>query len=263
MELEFYHLFMKSFHHSSLCVLVQVGLVICEVIISTLKCDSASNVCKEALYDPSQATHLILKFITSCVPGGRDECCGSCQAVKKHENVNYVNAAIPVAFSALGMIGSSHLTRITNNKIYTPQQVSKQSQLVCAAFMAWYLWLSPVFGLLKRLLFFRNNHDHEPQEMAQQTCSPPSLTTLFRSQGTTANVCKRMKPASTVFCPSRRVINTVTFLSVLCRVCAGASSHYTQTQPHSSVQQQMTAYTFMMIMIIIFVSIQDESYATM
>jgi hypothetical protein len=111
------------------------------------------------------------------------------------------------------MIGSSLLPSISNNKIYACKQISKLSQLVCAVFAIWCLCLlSPVFGLLKRcFLFVRNNHDHEPQEMAQHTFPHPALITLFRSQGTTANICKRMKPVSTVFCPSRRVINTVIF----------------------------------------------------
>jgi hypothetical protein len=148
----------------------------------------------------------------------------------ENEDVNYANAAILVALCAVGMIGSSLLPSISNNKIYACKQLSKLSQLVCAVFARSCLrLLSHVFGLLKRFLFVRNNHDHEPQEMAQQTFSHPALTTLFRSQGTTANICKRMKPASTVFCPSRRVINTVIFLSVLCTGCAGASSHYIPT----------------------------------
>jgi hypothetical protein len=237
---------------------VQVGLVIGEVVISTLKCDSETNVCKEALYDPSKAAHTEnhLQFSTLCVSSGRDNCCGCCQSVENHKDVNYVNAGIPVVLSAVGMIGSSLLPSISNNKIYACKQISKLSQLVCAVFAIWcFCSLSPVFGLLKRFLFVRNNHDHEPQEMAQQTFSHPASTTLFRSQGTTSNICRRMKPASTVFCPSRRVLSTVIFLSVLCTGCAGASS-YIQTQPHSPVQQQMTANTMIII-------IQDDCYATM
>jgi hypothetical protein len=164
---------------------------------------------------------------------GRDNCCGSCQAVENHKDMNYVNAAIPVVLSAVGMIGSSLPPSISNNKKYSCKQLGKLTQLVCAVFARSCLrLLSHVFGLLKRFLFVRNNHDHEPQEMAQQTFSHPALTTLFRSQGTTANICKRMKPASTVFCPSRRVVNTAIFLSVLCTGCAGASSHYIPPPTH-------------------------------
>jgi hypothetical protein len=150
--------------------------------------------------------------------------------VENHEDMNYGNAAILVALCAVGMIGSSLLP--SNNKIYACKQLSKLSQLVCAVFARSCLCLlSPVFGLLKRFLFVRNIHYHKPQEMAQQTFPHPALTPLFRSQGTAGNICKQMKPASTAFCPSRRVINTVIFLSVLCTGCAGASSHYIPPPP--------------------------------
>jgi hypothetical protein len=88
--------------------------------------------------------------------------------VENHKDVNYVIGAIPVVLSAVGMIGSSHLTSISNNKIYACKQLSKLNQLVCAIFAIWRLCLlSPVFGLLKRFLFVRNNHDHDPQEINQ------------------------------------------------------------------------------------------------
>jgi hypothetical protein len=199
---------------------------------STLKCNSATNGCKDTLYEPSNDTrteyHLNPQFNISCVLGERHNCCnrhGYCQAEENYERVKYMNGAIPVILSALGVSGSSRLlTSISNNKIYACKQASKLSRLVCAVFAAWCVCLSPVLDLFERFLFFRNDHDHEQQEKAQQTFPRPALTTLFRAQGAMAIVYKRMKPASTVFCPIRRVFNTVTFLSVLCTGCAGASS---------------------------------------